>query len=165
MSFRLIIAITSICFTMFLIWCGYDYGYNKAKSEQISSYQQQIKQLETKLKTAVDNERNAYAKQERIEAKYLDKIEEIKHNETLLIDQYRAGTISLRDSLKPKQCPDVSTVASTTSNSDADTTGGLLDTDVELLVRLAAKADAVAEQLATAQQIIREDRELCNGSN
>ncbi|WP_171496115.1 lysis system i-spanin subunit Rz [Acinetobacter ursingii] len=165
MNLKLIGAITAICFTLFLVWCGYDYGYNKAKSEQISSYQQQIKQLETKLKTAVDNERNAYAKQEQIEAKYLDKIEEIKHNETLLIDQYRAGTISLRDSLKPKQCPNVSTVASTTSNSDAGTTGGLLDTDVELLVRFAAKADAVAEQLATAQQIIREDRELCNGSN
>ncbi|MDH0008379.1 lysis system i-spanin subunit Rz [Acinetobacter ursingii] len=164
MNLNLIGAITAILVTLFLVWCGYDYGYNKAKSEQIQSYLIQFKQLEEKLKTAVDNERKAYATQEQIESKYLDKIEEIKHNETHLIDQYRAGSFRLRDSLKPKQCPDVSTVASTTSNSHADTTGGLLDTDVELLVRLAAKADAVTEQLATAQQIIIEDRELCNGS-
>lgn len=143
---------------------GYDYGYNKAKAEQIGSYEQSIKTLEAKAKDAFNKERNAYAKQEQIEADYLEKIEELKRNEDDRIDQYRTNTLSLRDSLQLKQCPDVPSATRSTSNSHAETTGGLLDSDVEFLVRFASRADAVAEQLAEAQQIILHDREVCNVS-
>lgn len=147
-----------------MTYAGYDYGYNKAKAEQIGSYEQSIKTLEAKAKDALNKERNAYAQQEQIEADYLEKIEELKRNEDDLINQYRTNTLSLRDSLKPKQCSDVPPTTSSTSDSHAKTTGGLHDTDVEFLVRIANRADAVAEQLEEAQQIILNDREVCNVS-
>ena len=53
--------------------------------------------------------------------------------------------------------------ANSTSGNHATTTGGLHDRDVEFLIRYAARADAVAEQLKSAQALIKQDRELCNG--
>ena len=152
-----------IAFICFVSWCSYDYGYKKARTEQIDNYEDMIKQLKADVDKALQRERIAYAKQEKLESGFLAKQKEIEHNANSTIDEYRTNTVRLRESLKAKQCPDVSSVAGSTSGNHAETTGGLLDTDVEFLIRQAARADQVAEQLAAAQQLLEQDREVCNG--
>lgn len=163
MNIKLIVALGFLLTSIFIGWCCYDYGYNSAQSEQIQTYEKQLEDLKTQADNALNRERNSYKKQEQLEAKYLEKIKELQHNETTLIDEYRANNLSLRDSLKAKKCPDVSIVADSTVSHHAATTGGLHDTDVEFLIRYAARADAVAEQLKSAQALIQQDRALCNG--
>lgn len=140
-----------------LVRCSYDYGYDHAISERITSYERTIEQLRTQ-------ERKAYKDQADLEAKYIEQIKEIKDNEAHLLDGYRANNLKLRESLKPKQC-NVSATTNSPSSSDAEAASGLQDTDVTFLIRLAARADAAVEQLAAAQQIITNDRELCNVPN
>lgn len=150
----------------FAVWCGYDYGYNHAKAQQIQSYQDQVTQLKAQADAALERERAVNVKLVELEASYLDKQKEIQDNANHTINEYRASNLSLRDSLKSKQCPAVlSNVVSTTSSGDAETTGGLLDTDVEFLIRQAARADEVTKQLEAAQQLLIQDRELCNGQS
>jgi len=164
MNLRFLGLVVLIAFVSFMTWCGYDYGYNQAKGQQIQSYQEKIVQLTTQADAALKRERAVNVKLVELEASYLDKQKEIQDNANHTINEYRASNLSLRDSLKSKQCPAVlSAVASTTSSGDAETTGGLLDTDVEFLIRQAARADEVTEQLEAAQQLIKQDRELCNG--
>lgn len=163
MNIRLIIGLLWIAFICFVSWCSYDYGYKKARTEQIDNYEDMIKQLKADVDKALQRERDAYKKQEQIESDFLAKQKEIEHNANSTIDEYRTNTDRLRESLKAKQCPDVSSVAGSTSGNHAETTGGLLDTDVEFLIRQAARADQVAEQLAAAQQLLEQDREVCNG--
>lgn len=165
MNFKLIVALGFLFTSIFIGWCCYDYGYNSAKSKQIETHEKQMKVLESNIDQALKRERDSYKKQEQLESKYLEKIKELQHNETTLIDEYRANNLSLRDSLKAKQCPDVSITTDSTVGNHAITTGGLHDRDVEFLIRYAARADAVAEQLASAQALIKQDRELCNGQN
>ncbi|OTG64354.1 hypothetical protein B9T25_13010 [Acinetobacter sp. ANC 4470] len=163
MNISAIIAVVFLAITSFIGWCCYDYGYNSAQSEQIQTYETQLEDLKTQADQALNRERNSYKKQEQLEDKYLEKIKELQHNEVILIDEYRANNLSLRDSLKAKQCPDVSITADSTVGNHATTTGGLHDRDVEFLIRYAARADTVAEQLKSAQALIQQDRELCNG--
>ncbi|RZG78362.1 hypothetical protein EXE10_18250 [Acinetobacter sp. WCHAc060033] len=147
----------------FVGWCSYDYGYTSAENQSMQSYEDTIRSLQANVRRVLERERDAYKKQEQIESKYLEKIEEMKQNETHVINEYRADNLSLRDSLKVKQCPDVSITTNSTSSDHATTTGGLYDRDVEFLIRLATRADAIAEQLKSAQALIQQDRELCNG--
>ncbi len=163
LNIRLIAALILIALVSYVSWCSYDYGYKKARTEQINSYEDMIKQLKADVDQALQKERRAYEKQEQLEAKLIAKQKEIEHNANSTIDDYRANNVRLRESLQAKQCPDVSIVANSTSGNHAATTGGLLDTDVEFLIRYAARADAVAEQLKSAQALIKQDRELCNG--
>ena len=163
MNIRLIIMIGFVLLASFIGWCCYDYGYTQARTQQIDNYESMIRELKAESDQALERERESYKKQEQLETKYLEKIKELQHNETTLIDEYRANNLSLRDSLKAKKCPDVSIVADSTVSHHAATTGGLHDTDVEFLIRYAARADAVAEQLKSAQALIKQDRELCNG--
>ena len=163
MNIKLIVALGFLLTSIFIGWCCYDYGYNRAQTEQIQTYEHQLAELKVQADQALNRERNSYKKQEQLEAKYLENIKELQHNEANLIDEYRANNLSLRDSLKAKKCPDVSIVTDSTVSHHAATTGGLHDTDVEFLIRYAARADAVAEQLKSAQALIQQDRELCNG--
>ena len=163
MNIKLIVALGFLLTSIFIGWCCYDYGYNRAQTEQIQTYEHQLEELKAQADQALNRERNSYKKQEQLEAKYLEKIKELQHNEANLIDEYRANNLSLRDSLKAKKCPDVSIVTDSTVSHHAATTGGLHDRDVEFLIRYAARADAVAEQLKSAQALIQQDRELCNG--
>lgn len=163
MNIKLIVALGFLLISIFIGWCCYDYGYNRAQTEQIQTYEHQLAELKAQADQALNRERNSYKKQEQLEAKYLEKIKELQHNEANLIDEYRANNLSLRDSLKAKKCPDVSIVTDSTVSHHATTTGGLHDRDVEFLIRYAARADAVAEQLKSAQALIQQDRELCNG--
>lgn len=163
MNIKLIVALGFLLISIFIGWCCYDYGYNSAQSEQIQTYDKQIEVLKTQVDQALNRERDSYNKQEQLEAKYLENIKELKHNESILIDEYRANNLSLRDSLKSKKCPDVSIIADSTVSHHATTTGGLHDRDVEFLIRYATRADAVAEQLKSAQALIQQDRALCNG--
>ncbi len=163
MNIRLIIVIGFVLLATFIGWCCYDYGYNSAENNKIEAYEETIRTLETQVSTALDRERQSYKIQEGLESKYLEKLKEMKDNETNLINEYHANNLRLRDSLKAKQCPDVSSTANSTSGNHATTTGGLHDRDVEFLIRYAARADAVAEQLKSAQALINQDRELCNG--
>ena len=163
MNIKLIVALGFLLTSIFIGWCCYDYGYNRAQTEQIQTYEHQLAELKVQADQALNRERNSYKKQEQLEAKYLEKIKELQHNEANLIDEYRANNLSLRDSLKAKKCPDVSIVTDSTVSHHATTTGGLHDRDVEFLIRYAARADAVAEQLKSAQALIQQDRELCNG--
>lgn len=163
MNIKLIVALGFLLTSIFIGWCCYDYGYNSAQTEQIQTYEHQLEELKAQADQALNRERNSYKKQEQLEAKYLEKIKELQHNEANLIDEYRANNLSLRDSLKAKKCPDVSIVTDSTVSHHATTTGGLHDRDVEFLIRYAARADAVAEQLKSAQALIQQDRELCNG--
>ena len=163
MNIRLIIVIGFVLLATFIGWCCYDYGYNSAENNKIEAYEETIRTLETQVVTALDRERQSYKIQEGLESKYLEKLKEMQDNETNLINEYRANNLSLRDSLKAKKCPDVSIVADSTVSHHAATTGGLHDTDVEFLIRYAARADAVAEQLKSAQALIQQARALCNG--
>ncbi len=163
MNIKLIVALSFLLTSIFIGWCCYDYGYNRAQTEQIQTYEHQLAELKAQADQALNRERNSYKKQEQLEAKYLENIKELQHNEANLIDEYRANNLSLRDSLKAKKCPDVSIVTDSTVSHHATTTGGLHDRDVEFLIRYAARADAVAEQLKSAQALIQQDRELCNG--
>ena len=163
MNIKLIVALGFLLTSIFIGWCCYDYGYTQARTQQIDNYESMIRELKAESGQALERERNSYKKQEQLETKYLEKIKELQHNETTLIDEYRANNLSLRDSLKAKKCPDVSIVADSTVSHHAATTGGLHDTDVEFLIRYAARADAVAEQLKSAQALIQQDRALCNG--
>ena len=163
MNIKLIVALGFLLTSIFIGWCCYDYGYTQARTQQIDNYESMIRELKAESDQALERERESYKKQEQLETKYLEKIKELHHNETTLIDEYRANNLSLRDSLKAKKCPDVSIVADSTVSHHAATTGGLHDTDVEFLIRYAARADAVAEQLKSAQALIQQDRALCNG--
>ena len=163
MNIKLIVALGFLLTSIFIGWCCYDYGYTQARTQQIDNYESMIRELKAESDQALERERESYKKQEQLETKYLEKIKELQHNETTLIDEYRANNLSLRDSLKAKKCPDVSIVADSTVSHHAATTGGLHDTDVEFLIRYAARADAVAEQLKSAQALIQQDRALCNG--
>ena len=162
MNIKLIVALGFLLTSIFIGWCCYDYGYTQARTQQIDNYESMIRELKAESDQALERERESYKKQEQLETKYLEKIKELQHNETTLIDEYRANNLSLRDSLKAKKCPDVSIVADSTVSHHAATTGGLHDTDVEFLIRYAARADAVAEQLKSAQALIQQDRALCN---
>lgn len=163
MNIRLIIVIGFVLLATFIGWCCYDYGYNSAENKKIDAYEKTIKDLESKAQQALKRERESYAKQEQLESDYLAKVQELRQNETSIINEYHADNLRLRDSLKAKQCPDVSSTANSTSGNHAITTGGLHDRDVEFLIRYATRADAVAEQLKSAQALIEQDRELCNG--
>ena len=163
MNIKLIVALGFLLTSIFIGWCCYDYGYTQARTQQIDNYESMIRELKAESDQALERERESYKKQEQLETKYLEKIKELQHNETTLIDEYRANNLSLRDSLKAKKCPDVSIVADSTVSHHAATTGGLHDRDVEFLIRYAARADAVAEQLKSAQALIQQDRALCNG--
>ena len=163
MNIKLIVALSFLLTSIFIGWCCYDYGYTQARTQQIDNYESMIRELKAESDQALERERESYKKQEQLETKYLEKIKELQHNETTLIDEYRANNLSLRDSLKAKKCPDVSIVADSTVSHHAATTGGLHDTDDEFLIRYAARADAVAEQLKSAQALIQQDRALCNG--
>lgn len=163
MNIRLIIAVGFVLLASFIGWCCYDYGYNTAENKMIQSYENEIKDLKTKAQQALQRERESYAKQEQLESDYLAKVQELRQNETSIINEYHANNLRLRESLKSKQCPDVSGISNGTSGNNATATGGLHDRDVEFLIRYAARADAVAEQLASAQALIKQDRELCNG--
>lgn len=79
------------------------------------------------------------------------------------IAAYRAGSLRLRAQFT---CFNRSVPNTTTSTgiSDAARDCGLSETDVSNLVRLAERADQVAHQLRAAQDIIRADREIVNGS-
>ncbi|WP_180183702.1 lysis system i-spanin subunit Rz [Acinetobacter sp. YH01020] len=165
MNIKLIVALGFLLISIFIGWCCYDYGYTQARTQQIDNYESMIRELKVESDQALQRERESYKKQEQLEAKYLEKLEEVKHNEATLIDEYRANSLVLRDSLKAKQCPDVSITTDSTVGNHATTTGGLHDRDVEFLIRYAARADSVAEQLASAQALIKQDRELCNGQN
>jgi hypothetical protein len=163
MNISVFIVLSFILFSIFITWCGYDYGYNSAKSEKVESYEIQLKALKTEAKQALDRERASYKEQEKLESDHIAKVQELRQNETSIINEYRADNLRLRDSLKAKQCPDVSSIANSTSGNHATTTGGLHDRDVEFLIRYATRADAVAEQLKSAQALIEKDREFCNG--
>ena len=160
----LVLGLALVVWSLALGKCSYDSGYDTALTERIASYEQAAKDAEDKAKHTLDLERKAYKDQEAISASYLDKIKRLQHNEQALITEYRANTLSLRESLKVKQCPDVSAVAGATSSGDAGTTGGLQDADVTFLIRHAARADEVTEQLHAAQQVILNHRELCNAN-
>ena len=163
MNIKLIVALGFLLTSIFIGWCCYDYGYTQARTQQIDNYESMIRELKAESDQALERERESYKKQEQLEAKLIAKQKEIEHNANSTIDDYRANNVRLRESLQAKQCPDVSIVANSTSGNHAATTGGLLDTDVEFLIRYAARADAVAEQLKSAQALIKQDRELCNG--
>ena len=163
MNIKLIVALGFLLTSIFIGWCCYDYGYTQARTQQIDNYESMIRELKAESDQALERERKSYKKQEQLETKYLEKIKELQHNETTLINEYHANNLRLRDSLKAKQCPDVSSTANSTSGNHATTTGGLHDRDVEFLIRYAARADAVAEQLKSAQALIQQDRALCNG--
>ena len=163
MNIRLIIVIGFVLLATFIGWCCYDYGYNTAENKKIQAYEDTIKDLESRSQQALKRERESYKKQEQLESNYLAKVKELMQNEDSLINEYRVNNLRLRDSLKAKQCPDVSSTANSASGNHATTTGGLHDRDVEFLIRYATRADAVAEQLKSAQALIKQDRELCNG--
>lgn len=163
MNIRLIIAIGFVLIASFIGWCCYDYGYNRAENKKIDAYERSFVSLETKAREALERERESYKNQEDIESNYLEQIKEMQDNESSLISEYHANNLRLRESLKAKQCPDVSSTAHSSSGNNATTTGGLHDRDVEFLIRYASRADAVVEQLKSAQALIKQDRELCNG--
>lgn len=164
MDLRLIGAVVMLLVITGFSWLSYDYGYKRAKVQQIQSYQDQVKQLEQKITAGLERERLAHDKQEQISATYLEQQKEIRTNAAHTISEYRAHTISLRDSLKSKQCPaNLSNATDSASSNHAETTGGLLDTDVEFLIQEARRADEVTKQLDAAQQLIEQDRAVCNG--
>ncbi|MDU2407107.1 MAG: hypothetical protein E7D55_02460 [Acinetobacter junii] len=166
MGLNSIVALVFLICSIGIGWGCYDYGYDSAKAQQIQRYQEQAALLKAQADAALERERAVNVKMVELEASYLDKQKEIQDNANHTINEYRASNLSLRDSLKPKQCPTVlSAVTSTTSSSDAETTSGLLDTDVEFLVHQAARADEVTKQLEAAQQLLIQDRELCNGQS
>ena len=71
MNIRLIIGLLCVAFISYVSWCSYDYGYKKARTEQIDSYESMIQQLKADVGKALQRERIAYAKQEQIESNFL----------------------------------------------------------------------------------------------
>lgn len=159
---QLWMAAAAALFTLIMSFLSYDYGYKRAQSQQIAGYQKEIRQLEQKANQALQRERQAYAKQEQLETEFLQQKQEIENHANATIEQYRNHTVRLRRSLQPQQCPPMPATADTAGSSDATTTGGLQPKDVEFLIREANRADSVVKQLAAAQKIIEQDRQICN---
>ncbi len=105
MNIKLIVALGFLLTSIFIGWCCYDYGYTQARTQQIDNYESMIRELKAESDQALERERESYKKQEQLETKYLEKIKELQHNETTLINEYHANNLRLRDSLKPSNVP------------------------------------------------------------
>lgn len=85
--------------------------------------------------------------------------DEISKRDRTIAD-YRSGAVRLRDKFTCAAGADqrVREAATGAGQRDAASAGGLQQTDVEFLVRLASEADQAVTQLAACQAVVRTDR-------
>ncbi|QKN87897.1 Rz lysis protein [Acinetobacter phage vB_AbaP_Alexa] len=139
----------------------YTAGYDKSERVWLDKYTTELGKLNDQLIASQRKERAAVEKQEQIEADLLAKQKEQAANANAIINDLRAGNVRLRDQFKIKQCASVSGTTGSAGGSDAASTGGLSEADVRFLVSEASRADQLAEQLIAAQQVITNDRVVC----
>lgn len=99
--------------------------------------------------------------------KFTQEQENAKTENARLRAAVRAGTLRLRDPhITEQSCPPATGQATpAASRSDDRAPGELSREAAEFLFGLASEADALAEQLAYAQQVIRESQRLCGEQN
>lgn len=129
-------------------WTARDLSDQKAKSEMASA---NLAKLHDDAVALAD-----------IDAKNQQEIAEVQKNADNTIASYRAGSLKLRSqfSCASRGMSETSTAASV---RDAATKCGLSESDVEAFVRLAERADVIAKQLASAQDVIRAYYKSING--
>lgn len=139
----------------------YEAGYNKSERKWNDKYTFDLGKANDALVQAKREIVQAVAKQSEIETELLLKQKEQEAYAHRTIADLRAGTVSLRESLKIKQCTSVSSIDGTPSHGNAASTGGLSEEDVRFLISEASRADKLAEQLTAAQKVILLDRVVC----
>jgi vacuolar-type H+-ATPase subunit I/STV1 len=128
-------------------WDSEKAALNAEAARQIQEAQEQVRKVEQ------DSVRRVAA----ADAKYQAVLREKKSEESAAIDRARTG--GLRINAKCPSSPNaVSDSAASTSNGNGETRAELSQEAGEFLVRLAAEADRVTEQLNACQAILEEDR-------
>lgn len=107
----------------------------------------------------------AAQQQANIEAELLRRLDDAQSNADRIIADLRAGNLRLRSEFSKAVCAvaGVPDIAASAGQRDAACDGGFSEDHVRFLVQFAQRAQRVAEQLQAAQQVIINDRLICNG--
>jgi hypothetical protein len=161
------LALYGVCFFM-----GYRHGEtvtgNHFKAVIAQNAENEAKQRAALEAKARDTEQHAADAMARIDEQHQKAIENEKAKADAVIAAYGAGTVRLRNRFT---CPatgtggNMSAAATSTGQRDERTQGGLQQQDVQFLVRFAAEADELADQLSACQSIIKADRAGAKGAS
>lgn len=120
----------------------YEAGYDKAKQESSKALAKEQARAEKARKDLEDR----YIKQAEQFIAQRDK-EYAKRDK--VISDWQSGRLRLKPRFIQKACP--------ASGDNAGAEAGLLGEDVQFLIREAARADAIVQQLSACQGLIRDD--------
>ena len=133
-----------------------EYRREALKNETLTRLVEESKLWNERLEYVLAREREVVAElNSKIEILEKERIR-IENEKDNVIADLRAGNLRLRQRF---QCPantTVSPASPATSVGDGGTGGGLLDSDAEFLVRLAAEADNRVVQLQACQAVLKE---------
>jgi hypothetical protein len=140
---------------------GWDLGGDRVQAkwdaEKAELNAKAAEAIQTAMNRTLAAEREAAAKVAATSAKYQMKLQEKQSEEVAAIEHARAGGLYIN-----AQCPSggnsVSQTGSGSSGRNGEARVKLPDETAESLLRLAAEADRVAEQLNACQNILEEER-------
>jgi hypothetical protein len=144
-------------------------GYNHGKATATERFERVIAQHDadnereraTLMAAARKKEADAALRMAAIDEQHQEDMRNAQIISERTIAGLRDGTVRLRDRLAARQCPGpvVSEASARASGGDAVQEVGLQGADVDFLVRFAAEADQVADQLRACQAVVRADRQ------
>jgi hypothetical protein len=135
-----------------LVYGVYNLGYRAGQSKGMLALVTAQRDAGTKQLELWQQVRQKSAEIARVTDEYTNKVRVGALEADRLIADYKRGALRLRNSCKAADgLPD----ANHTVRSDERKAGGLQGEDVEDLIRLAARADDTAKQLAACQRILR----------
>lgn len=157
------------------LWIIHHLGYSSGKRDSETTWQMKWdRRDEADRKTEQEQRQRTTEQNNRLSAaqalaasNYLKGVKDGKASADKTIADYRNANLRLQQRFDGLQCisRSVSDPAGTRSVSNAASSCGLSDADVEFLVRFSQRADNVAKQLAAAQKIIADYRAIINGQN
>lgn len=129
--------------------------WDRERAELNAQAAKEISEANARVRAA---EQATSARVAQAERNFINKLKEKSHAETLAIDRANTGGLFIN-----AKCPNnsnaVSGSASGAGTSDGETRVELPRADGEFLIRLAAEADRVVEQLNTCQSILESERQ------
>lgn len=155
-----LLAVAAVAFALFGF--GWSMGsehveakWNLEKAELNAQAAKELSDANDRVRKTEQAARDRLAQTEHL---YLDKLKDKSHAETLAIDRANNGGLFINAKCPNRldAMPDATQLA---SGGDGETRVELPKADGEFLIRLAAEADRVAEQLSTCQAILESERQ------
>ena len=134
--------------------------FDAYKAQQAAVAEKAVADSEAKVRAA---ENDANVKLTAISSSYQEQINALQKTRDTLTAAVDAGNKRLYVHVTRPSTNSVPATPAGGSSSDGETTAQLSPDTSRQLVDLAARADAIADQLAAAQAIIAQDRMTCNG--